>query len=96
MMRSDLTPERKAQLLKQRDELFTRLDGPLFAQQRTTLGELMLLRDGLPEEDHLRGLVEFTDQFADVAHDLYGIPCLLYPDGYDPHVGPPTKEVSEG
>lgn len=87
-MRSELTDEQRAKLLKQRDEIFTRLDGRLFARQRACLfaaaGDREPNTDG--ERELLEGLVAFTDAVADVAHDLYGIDCLLQ-EGEDFHAG---------
>lgn len=89
-MKNDRELERK------RDELFTRLDGPLFVKQRACLLMAAEDRERNTDGEHelLMGLVEFTDAIADVAHDMYGIDCLLVED--DGEGGGPILDGTQG
>jgi hypothetical protein len=59
-------------------ELIKKIDGPLFKEQRQVIAEL--IDDAYQEESDIRaleGLQNLLDEIADIAHDQYGIDCLL-------------------
>lgn len=59
------------------DRLFKGLDGELFIEQR----QLLLKMEDMPlsagEKELLGGLNNLLDDVADIAHDQYGVPCLM-------------------
>jgi len=59
-------------------ELIKKIDGPLFREQRLVILEL-IDDDSLLTSDirALEGLQTLLDEIADIAHDQYGIDCLL-------------------
>jgi hypothetical protein len=59
-------------------ELIKKIDGPLFKEQRQVILEL-IDDDSLLTSDirALQGLQNLLDEIADIAHDQYGIDCLL-------------------
>lgn len=67
-------------LVRDADDLFSRMEGPMFKRQRQLLHKL----EGMPlsqdETDDLDGLMNLLDAVADVAHDHYGVDCLFTED----------------
>lgn len=72
-------------------KLFSNIDGLLFKQQRLdltnaieTIGNMISSSDQKYElgiVESLEGLQNLLDAVADIAHDHYGIDCLLMEDG---------------
>ncbi|MGO9110429.1 MAG: hypothetical protein ACLP9L_14495 [Thermoguttaceae bacterium] len=72
------------------NDIFSKINGPLFRNQRLLLMKIAdLVHQKQPyepapgDDDLLEGLVNLTDDIADRAHDQHGIDCLLEEDEGD-------------
>ena len=65
------------------DDFFKKLNGPLFKRQRLLLLELAQEAEYYDDRTKLQlleGLVHLCDDVAYIAHDEYGVDCLLTED----------------
>ena len=62
------------------EDLFKRIDGPLFKKQRLAILELIDGDIGAEKAEMLEGIQSLLDQIADIAYDSFGIDCLYLED----------------